>query len=231
MTALTLSHSVDAATLTYTKYNDFVAATAGQNVVANALDAIAPSTLESGDTLNGISYAFSIYNRKDPNQPNGTTGQVSILNDRKLLTPPGIGTSFQPGGLSGENDTVTLTFASPITAFGASLGIAALSNFSIISDTGPSATISTFTSYGEQTASYADFFLGMVSDTPFSSVTLSGGNRYAGGTVSAWSGWSVTRISYASPVPLPASWLMFIAGLGFSTLRLTSRKRVARCET
>lgn len=222
--AAVLSHSANAATQTYTNYNAFVGATAGLAATANALAGIpAPMTLESGDIVNGVDYAFNIYNRTNPNLPNGTTGQVAQTGGRNVLSPLGLGTSFQPGGLSNRNDTVTLTFSSPLTAFGVSLSIAPSSTFSITTDTGPTASTASFTSYGEQTATYADYFLGLVSDTPFSSITLSGGNRYMGGTVAAWSGWTATRISYAAPVPLPASWLLFLGGLGFATRRRKPR--------
>jgi hypothetical protein len=125
--------------------------------------------------------------------------------------------AFQPGGLTQRNDSVTLTFSTPIDSFGVGLAIASLSTFNISTDVaGVSASSNGINFYGDLTGSNPRAFLGLVSDTPFSSVTLTGGNRYMGGTVKPWAGWDVTRITYGvTPVPVPASWLLYLSGLAW----------------
>lgn len=207
----------------------FTDAVADQFVVVNELNNIPTGTINSGDTINGISYSFNIFNRANPNLPNTTTGQVvsnAWSGFSPVLTPPGDGTAFQPGGLSQRNDSVTLNFSAPINSFGVSLVIALHSTFNIITDVaGVSASTSGIHSYGDLVGLNQRPFLGLVSDTPFSSVTLTGGNRYSGGTVQAWSGWDVSRITYGvMPVPLPAPWLFLLSGLAW--LRMSSKHSI-----
>lgn len=200
----------------YTHYTDFVTATSQQSTISNALDSFTQLTpISSGDTYAGITYSFDIKDAANPNAPHGTVGQVqpaSAAGYLPILAKPGNGVSFQPG------DSVTLSFSAPISSFGVTLGIAPLSSFEIWNGNGTNLLASTsgFTSYGEQTALYAGFFLGLVSDTPFSSVILKGGYRYMArqGNV-PWSGWVVDRVTYGtiSAVPVPAAWMLFLGGM------------------
>lgn len=235
--AFALNTTATAAVVQFSNYNivsnnpytpvgpRFADVIAGQTVVVNELNNIPTGTIHSGDTVNGITYSFNIFNRANPNLPNDTTGQV-VNNDwsgfSPVLTPPGDGTAFQPGGLSQRNDSVTLTFSSPINSFGVSLVIALNSTFNIVTDVaGVSASTSGIHSYGDLVGLNQRPFLGLVSDTPFSSVTLTGGNRYSGGTVQAWSGWDVSRITYGvMPVPVPAPWLFLLSGLAWIRMPL-----------
>ncbi|NJA08000.1 hypothetical protein HC024_20025 [Methylococcaceae bacterium WWC4] len=239
-----ISDTATAAVTTFSNYNivsnnpylpvsaRFTDATANQTMVVNELANMPVGTIHSGDIINGITYAFSIFNRANPNLPNDTTGQVvnnAWSGFNPVLTPPGDGTAFQPGGLTQLNDSVTLTFSTPINSFGVSVVIALNSTFNISTDVaGVSASTNGINSYGDLTGSNQRAFLGLVSDTPFSSVTLTGGNRYMGGTVKAWSGWDVSRITYGvMPVPAPAAWLLLLSGLAWGGVmrRFSPRSR------
>lgn len=228
----TLSDAVTAGVVQFSNYNivsnnpfvpvspRFTDATANQTLVANELATMPVDIIHSGDTINDITYTFNIFNRVNPNLPNDTAAQVvnnSWSGFTSVLTPLGDGTAFQSGGLSQRNDSVTLTFSTPINSFGVSLAIALYSNFNISTDVaGVSATTNGINSYGDLTGPSQKPFLGLVSDTPFSSVTLTGGNRYAGGTVQAWSGWDISRITYGvKPIPVPGSWMLFLSGLAW----------------
>lgn len=227
--AFTFSHGVNAATQIFTNYTSFATASSTQTTVANALDYFTVNTdINSGDTINGITYSFDIYNRNDLNLPHGSVGQVEYnawSGFKPLLTPPGTGTAFQPG--SGiRDDTVTLTFATPINSFGVGLGIALGSLFQITTNSPNTSIYTTIASYGDVGANYAYGFLGLMSDTPFTSVTLSGGNKYQGraGLV-AYSGWDVTRIAYGTvtSVPEPSYWMLLLGGMTF--ILSSSRRR------
>lgn len=240
---ITLSDAAPAAVTQFSIYNivsnnpyipvspRFTDATSNQTMVVNELATMPVGTIHSGDNINGITYAFNIFNRANPNLPNDTTGQVVNNNwsgFSPVLTPPGEGTAFQPGGLSQRNDSVTLTFSTPINSFGVSLAIALNSTFNISTNVaGVSASTNGINSYGDLTGMNQRPFLGLISDTPFSSVTLTGGNRYAGGTVKAWSGWDVSRITYGvTPVPAPTSWMLFLSGLASWGSRKVNRFRL-----
>lgn len=211
----------NAATQSYTQYSQFVTATAAQNTIANALDYFTATTdINSGNTINGITYSFDIYNRADLNQAHGTVGQVEYnawSGFKPILTPPGIGTAFQPG--SGiRDDKITLSFSAPINSFGVSLSIAPSSLFQIVTNAPSTSIYATIASYGDLGAGYAYGFLGLVSDSPFTSVTLSGGNKYQGRAgLAPYSGWDVTRVTYGTipAVPEPSGLMLLLGGLIF----------------
>lgn len=210
--AIAFSPAAGAAIQTYTQYAGFQAATAGLSMQANALDGFSQLTLiNSGDTYDGVSYSFDVKDAAHPNAPHGTVGQATPAaapGNLPYLAQPGLGVGFQPG------DTVTLEFSAPITAFGVTLSIAPQSNFQLWNavDNTLLTSISNFSAYGEQTAFYAGYFLGLTSDTPFSGVTLKGGYKSNG--ITPWSSWSVGRLTYGpAAVPLPASWTLFLAAL------------------
>lgn len=187
-----LANPSTAATLISLDRAGFVAASSGLTV--QDFD-----TLSSGSTL--FNDGFITYS---------TTGGDPLVTSSFL-------TSTNPNGLGATNigffgplDTLTLSFASPIGAFGIDINTFATGGgaYRAVLNTGDDAFSIFETFPGTGTGQ----FLGFVSDTPFTSLTLSAGSGFP---------YTVDTIRYGEraafgAVPEPSTWLLLL--LGFFTI-------------
>lgn len=176
----------------------------GSSAIVETWDAFAGGTvIPDGSTVNGITY-------------NSGAGDALVTSSfLPLSLPNGLGDTtlgfFAPG------DSITFTFGGPITAFGISFNTFA---------TAPGAYVIT-TSGGEQAlSSYDPFpgyqtggFAGLISATPFTSITVSGAPGNA-------DGYTLDDLTYARSATVPdLSSPALLLGVAAAPLLLARRSR------
>jgi hypothetical protein len=195
---------------TYTSSSAFNTATAGDTVtVENYSSGTAGETIANHGSLDGLTYSFTA-------GPSGTlTG--GIITD-EFFSFSGLSLGRQSVGLQDflSGDSVTVTFAAPVTAVGAFFNVNLdTGNYDLNSAAGNASAPSTF--YDTDTFVFA----GITSDSPFSSITLvstgSNGN------------YNAPEIEFvtATATPLPAAFPLFAGGLGMIGLIAGRKKRKA----
>lgn len=164
---------------------------------------VALQTISNGETINGVTYDFSLVAPATQgivdNQFNSFTG-LSLGVDRTAIDP------FLTFFFGADGDTVTLTFAQPILAFGVFFNAnpnTGLYGFT----TGIDNAFSDSAAYDTNTFVFA----GLLADAPFSSVTLSGASSF-----------NVPAFIMANPVPEPTTFALI--GAGVATLAFFRRR-------
>lgn len=208
-----------AAQTTYTSSAAFTAALGGAPTTTEGYETPPLNTLISnGTTLDGLTYSGlpvgvqgridSIYNK---------FGGQSLAASRASNTT----TSFFFGG-----DSLTVTFASPVTA----VGIFFNANTSTASTNGdffiqtPVGTANTGAAYDQSTF----YFAGLISNTAFTTATF-GSSTARNGAITFNVDNLTYRISAPAAVPEPSPALTFaVAGLGLGGLVLAARRKKAR---
>ncbi|MGR8929003.1 MAG: hypothetical protein ACU836_00080 [Gammaproteobacteria bacterium] len=196
----TLVPAKQVAGATYTSYATFAGAAVGQSLSEDTFADLSLGTvLPSGNVRNGIDYQFST--------SAGTNGYIdgTVPEFSGHFLTTGHGESFQP------RDSITFTFEAPISAFGLNFYSAGQTSFLLLTnETVPQAANMSTASYDHGTS----YFLGLVADTPFTSITFTGGFKYQNGVNMPNSGWTIPRVVYgASSVPLPSAFWFLSTGL------------------
>jgi hypothetical protein len=192
----------------YTGYSSsaaFFAALAGQTVLTEGYEAqTTDSTIADGSTLNGLTYSFSA----------GIDGRVD--SNYNKIGNNSLGAAGSPGFFL-QGDSITVTFDQATTAFGVFFNIDDSDLASVFAETNHG-------DYHESGGGYdfdTFYFVGIVSDTTFTSVTF-------GALLSANSGFNVDDLSWVQSsqvVPTPGSLALLSLGLlaaGFTRRRSTT---------
>lgn len=202
-----LAAPAEATVTTYTSSTAFGAAAAGITLTTeNYGSGTAGQTIASGGTFDGLTYSFAA-------GPGGTltggiiSNQFNSFSGLSLGGNQSGGTQFFFGG-----DSVTIAFSSPVNAFGAFFNVNANSGNYLADSAAGTATTG---SAAYDTSTFV--FAGLISDTAFSSITLSSSDTVLGS-------YNVPEIEFgASPaatVPEPLTLSLFGAGvLGLATAR------------
>lgn len=213
---------------------------AGTPTIAVDFDSIASGTNIAGSTINGVSFSsppgntLEVVAGASTFTPSGFTGVPDATTNRLLPTSginvlsPG-GVSLVPGSNIVEEDSLTLDFSNPVSAFGVyvlfqSLDFASLTSFQIFDSSlnsvlsGP---INTGSIGGSGGSPGGSFFVGFFSDNPGTDIaritfTESDGNAaFPDSNI----GYDTLRFN---PIPIPGSFLLLGSGL-FALLRLQRR--------
>ena len=193
----------NAATITYTNSAAFFAALGATSFTTETYEGLAPNTtISAGQTVNGITYTSF---------PPGTSGRIDNvfgkIGDRSLALTGSQGFFF-PG------QSMDVSFA-PTTAIGVFFNVSVSLFNSLFIETAVG-TAGNGLAYDQSTF----YFVGLISDTPFSSARI-------GSTTSAGSGYNLDNITRAAipttPVPDPAS-TMVLLGSALLALRLSTRR-------
>lgn len=199
----------NAATITYTDSAAFFAALGATPFTTETYEGLpVDSTIPAGATVNGITYTSF---------PTGTSGRIAsnygAIDDLSLARTgiPGISDFFFPG------QSVDVSFA-PTTAIGVFINVGASPSGSLFIQTAVGTAENDQPTTNQQTLN----FLGLISDSPFSSARI-------GATTSATSGYNLDNLTRATipttPVPDPAS-TMFLMGSALLALRISTRRSV-----
>lgn len=200
-----------ATTVTYTTLLSFQAATSGATT-ANFDGDVAGTPIVNGDVVDGITFTSVIGGGKVFEIQTGfaTTSGANYLGTNDAST----------GALLGS-DSITMSFGSPTTALGLYiLGGNALTAGTFTLDIGSGTALNSATEDSILFDGTYAYFLGITSDTPFSSATLS--PTVLGG-VGQGTTWNVDDITTATanggnqpppPVPEPGTLVLMATGLG-----------------
>ena len=199
----------NAATITYTDSAAFFAALGATPFTTETYEGLpVDSTIPAGATVNGITYT---------SLPSGTSGRIAsnygAIDALSLASTgtPGISDFFFPG------QSVDVSFA-PTTAIGVFINVGASPSGSLFIQTAVGTAENDQPTTNQQTLN----FLGLISDSPFSSARI-------GVTTSATSGYNLDNLTRAAipttPVPDPAS-TMLLLGSTLLALRMGARRGV-----
>ena len=187
--------SAQAAIVSYTSSAAFQAAVAGGFITLEGFESgSANQSIASGSTFNGLTYSFN----------NGRTGRIdatyNAFGNFSLAAEPA------PDGFFDEGDSITVTFGSAVNAFGVF--------FNVLES--PAGSLRVETSNGDVAVSGDSYdtstfqFVGLVSDTGFTSVTF-------GAVAGVLSGFNVDNISFGtvdnSNPTLPEPMSLALSGL------------------
>lgn len=193
---------VEAATVSYTSSVAFQTALTGQTVVTEGYESPAVnSTIANGGTLNGLTYSFS----------NGLPGRIdNVFNKFGAQSLA----SNSPAGFFFRGDSITVSFGAAITAFGIFFNLGQSPAGAVYATTNLGNTALGSGTYDSTTF----YFVGLTSDTAFTSVTF-------GSTLAAVSGFNVDNLSYvvARAVPEPGS--LALASLALFGAAVARRRR------
>jgi hypothetical protein len=203
-----LMQPASATVVDFTSSAAFAAATSGDSVkVEQYASGTAGQTIANGGTFNGLTYTFAA-------GPLGTltggiiTDQFNSFSGLSLGGNQSGGDQFFFGG-----DSVTVTFAAPVKAFGAFFNVNANSGKYDLN-----------TSVGNVSTDSAAFdtrtfvFDGITSTTAFSSITLRSEDTAVGS-------FNIPEIEFVAATPLPAALPLFAGGLGVMGWLSRRRKR------
>jgi hypothetical protein len=196
--------------VSYTSSAAFQAAVAAGTMSFEGFESgAADQLITSGSSFNGLTYSFS----------DGRTGRIdSRYNsfDSFGLAALQVGDPSDPDDFFDPGNSITVTFGSAVNAFGV---------FFIIEPTLPG-SLRVQTNTGELAESGASFdtpnplqpfyFVGLVSDVAFTSVTF-------GATDAAASGFTVDNLHFGTVVPEPAT--LTLCGLALLAAGAASRRR------
>ena len=185
-----------ASSVAYTSSSDFMSAIAGyQSSVEDYSTLTAGTTINAGDTVDGITYSAFHSGPLGTLQGGIITNQFNSFSGQSLGGNQSGGSQYFFGG-----DSVTVDFAQPINAFGIFFNVNANSG-----------TFGFTTAAGDASTGSASFdtstfvFAGLVSDTPFSSVTFGSNDTSVGS-------FNIPEIISAA-VPEPSSLVLTCVGL------------------
>ena len=185
--------SADAATISYTSSAAFFAALGGTPATTETYEGLPVNTIiAAGETVNGITYAGF---------PPGSSGRVDTnfqsIGDQSLALAGPV-EFFQPG------QSLDISFA-PATAIGIFFNVVTSPPNSLFIQT-PVGSAGNGAVYDQATL----YFVGLISDSPFSSATI-------GARPSAGGGFNLDNLTLAravtTPVPEPASMVLLGSGL------------------
>jgi hypothetical protein len=185
----------------------FDADTTGQSTVNfNNVDPTLCSTCyETVAGANTITLGSVTFTASSPNTDLNLNGPGVYNSTDVLLT-----NTYPPGG---TNDVLTITLASPVTAFGLDFASGQNPSSFSLSNGFDSSSIASSTDYS------SPGFVGFISSDPFNTITLS---------VVSPEGWAIQdAVTAVATTPLPAALPMFAGGLGLVGFLARRKKREA----
>ena len=203
--AFAIAAPASAATVGYTDPAAFAAAVPGLTIIEDYEGGVLETTIADGAVYNSVRYDFS-------GGRSGRIGNTYFNIGAQSLHAAGSPNFFD------EGESFTIHFAAPVNAVGGYFNIAP-STFEAASLTAAGGSIA-----GAGPADTADFgtfyFLGLLSDTAFSSATFA----VATGSASGWNFDNlIARVAVADAIPEPATWGTMI--LGFTIVGAVMRRR------
>lgn len=197
------------ATTFFTSSSAFDAATSGDTFTKEQYSSGTAGELINGGTVfDGLTYSFTA-------RPSGTLLGGIITNKFNSFSGLSLGGN-QSGGdqFFFGGDSFTVTFPKAIKAVGVFFNVNANSgNYDVNSSVGTASTGST--SYDTKTF----VFDGIVSTTPFTSITVTSDNASLGS-------FNIPEIEFSAAVPEPATWAMLLFGfLGIGAMMRAAHRR------
>ena len=197
-----------AAFVSYTSSSAFQAAVAGGTIALEDFETgSANQTINSGGSFNGLTYSFN----------NGRAGRIDVtynaFGNFSLAADPA------PDGFFAEGDSITVTFSSAVNAFGVFFNVLQSPAGSLRVETGNGEVAVN----GDNHDTGTFHFVGLVSDTGFTSVTF-------GAVAGVLSGFNVDNLSFgtvdkgSTTLPEPMS----LALSGLALLAAGAARRAAR---
>jgi hypothetical protein len=212
---LSLATSASATTISYTSSAAFLSALGGSAITETYEGLPLNSLIAAGSTVDGITYTSF---------PSGAEGRIDNLFNRignQSLALQRGGGNLATTGFFFPGDAMSVMFASPVDAVGIFLNVGAKSDGSL-SPVG-SLTVTTTAGSAGNGPSYdisTLYFVGLISDTPFTSATIAGDSTVA-------TGFNVDNLTYA-PVPIPEPMSLILVTTGLATLAARRRRKSTR---